>query len=51
MAAGFVIAKEAGALISNFGPENPELPEEFNSECMLVSNQKLHDKLFKILKY
>jgi len=50
MAAGFVIAKEAGALISNFGPEKPELPEEFNSECMLVSNPKLHDKLFDLLK-
>jgi len=49
MAAAFVIAKEAGAVISNFGPDNPSLPEEFNSECMLVSNPKLHSKLQAIL--
>ena len=49
MAAGYVIAKEAGAAISNFGPEHPELPKEFNSQCMLVSNSKLHDKLKKLL--
>ncbi len=49
MAAGFVIAKEAGAAISNFGPDNPAVPREFNSECMLVSNQYLHEKLRDIL--
>ena len=49
MAAGFVIAKEAGAAISNYGPDNPDMPKEFNCECMLVSNQKLHRKLKDIL--
>ena len=49
MAAGYVIAKEAGAVISNFGHDNPALPREFNSESLLVSNQKLHTRLKSIL--
>lgn len=49
MAAGFVIAKEAGAMISNFGPENSFLPKEFNSECLLVSNSRLHNPLKELL--
>lgn len=49
MAAGFVIAKEAGAVISSYGPGNPSTPKEFNCNCLLVSNQKLHARLKAIL--
>lgn len=50
MAAGYVIAKEAGTKIGYYEETNPKLPLEFNSSGLLVSNPILYDKFLKLLK-
>ena len=50
MAAGYLIAKEAGAQIGYYEETNSKLPLEFNSSGLLVSNPILYDKLLKLLK-
>ncbi len=50
MAAGYVIAKEAGARIGYYEETDPKLPLEFNSSGLLVSNPVLYDRLLKLIK-
>lgn len=50
MAAGYVIAKEAGAQIGYYEETNSKLPLEFNSSGLLVSTPILYDKLLKLIK-
>lgn len=50
IAAGYVIAKEAGAKIGYYEETDPKLPLEFNSSGFLVSNPILYDGLLKLLK-
>ena len=50
MAAGYVIAKEAGAQIGYLEESNQKLPLEFNSTGLFVSNPVLYDRLLKLLK-
>ena len=50
MAAGYVIAKEAGAQIGYYEETNPKLPLDFNSSGLLVSNPSLYDRILNLIK-
>lgn len=50
IAAGYVIAKEAGAQIGYYEKTNPRLPLEFNSSGLFVSNPILYDRLLTLIK-
>ncbi|TDO96018.1 inositol monophosphatase family protein [Marinomonas balearica] len=50
MAAGAIIAEEAGASIGHFGDIRKEWPEALNGDCLLVSTPKIYEQLASLLK-
>ncbi|WCN12121.1 inositol monophosphatase [Marinomonas mediterranea] len=50
MAAGAIIAEEAGATVGHFSEIRAEWPEPLNGDCLLVSTPKLYEPLKLLLK-
>ena len=49
MAAGALIAEEAGAVVGAFGTQRSEWPKEINGDCLLVSTPELFEPIKSLL--